>query len=60
MGSRTRFSSGEHARGGGELGWASGTRSTLRNTGTPINRTFHFPTNTAGFPLTDPNKRLAQ
>lgn len=30
---------GEKRPGGDELGWASGTRATLRNTGTPINQT---------------------
>jgi prepilin-type N-terminal cleavage/methylation domain-containing protein len=30
---------GERLDSGFELGWTSGTRSTLRNTGTPINRT---------------------
>ncbi|WP_435011705.1 DUF1559 domain-containing protein [Tundrisphaera lichenicola] len=30
---------GEKLPGGDELGWASGSRATLRNTGTPINRT---------------------
>ena len=30
---------GERLNGDGELGWLSGTRSTLRNTGTPINAT---------------------
>ncbi|SFH99685.1 DUF1559 family PulG-like putative transporter [Planctomicrobium piriforme] len=33
------FLGGEIRRSPTDLGWASGTRSTLRNTGTPINRT---------------------
>jgi prepilin-type N-terminal cleavage/methylation domain-containing protein/prepilin-type processing-associated H-X9-DG protein len=33
------FFFGEKLSGGDELGWASGSRATLRNTGTPINRT---------------------
>lgn len=37
---------GERVSAGLELGWISGTRSTLRNTGTPINRT-----SAAGGPL---------
>ncbi len=40
---------GEKHTGGDELGWASGTRATLRNTGTPINRTSLDPTNLVPF-----------
>jgi prepilin-type N-terminal cleavage/methylation domain-containing protein/prepilin-type processing-associated H-X9-DG protein len=36
---------GEKTTPGDELGWASGTRATLRNTGTPINQTFLDPSN---------------
>jgi prepilin-type N-terminal cleavage/methylation domain-containing protein/prepilin-type processing-associated H-X9-DG protein len=46
---------GEKQAVGDELGWASGTRSTLRNTGTPINRTQldpgDLPPNLFGKPL---------
>jgi len=36
---------GEKKHGGDELGWASGTRATLRNTGTPPNQTSLRPLN---------------
>jgi prepilin-type processing-associated H-X9-DG protein len=37
--SHTIFVAEKRGGAGDELGWASGTRSTLRNTGTPINQT---------------------
>jgi prepilin-type processing-associated H-X9-DG protein len=40
---------GEKAPGGDELGWASGTRATLRNTGTPINQTTLNPGDLSAF-----------
>ncbi len=40
---------GEKKGPGDELGWPSGTRATLRNTGTPINRTVLDPTDLSGF-----------
>jgi prepilin-type processing-associated H-X9-DG protein len=40
---------GEKRPPGDELGWASGTRATLRNTGTPINRTKLEPTDLTPF-----------
>ena len=40
---------GEKLFPGDEQGWASGTRATLRNTGTPINKTNLNPTDLAGF-----------
>ncbi len=48
---------GEKKPGGDELGWASGTRATLRNTGTPINQTSLNPLDLAplmpGSPVDD-------
>jgi len=43
---------GEKLSSGDELGWASGTRATLRNTGTPINQTKLDPADLSPF-LTD-------
>ena len=40
---------GEKLSQGDELGWASGTRATLRNAGTPINRTRLNPSDLASF-----------
>ncbi len=40
---------GEKKPGGDELGWASGTRATLRNTGTPINQTTLDATDLSSF-----------
>ena len=40
---------GEKRSPGDELGWASGTRATLRNTGTPINGTRFDPTNLSSY-----------
>jgi prepilin-type processing-associated H-X9-DG protein/prepilin-type N-terminal cleavage/methylation domain-containing protein len=40
---------GEKRTPGDELGWASGTRATLRNTGTPINQTNLDPADLAAF-----------
>ena len=40
---------GEKKGPGDELGWPSGTRATLRNTGTPINQTVLDPTDLTGF-----------
>jgi prepilin-type N-terminal cleavage/methylation domain-containing protein/prepilin-type processing-associated H-X9-DG protein len=40
---------GEKRTPGDELGWASGTRATLRNTGTPINQTILDPADLAPF-----------
>ena len=40
---------GEKLSPGDELGWASGTRATLRNTGTPINRTSLDPADLSPF-----------
>jgi prepilin-type N-terminal cleavage/methylation domain-containing protein/prepilin-type processing-associated H-X9-DG protein len=40
---------GEKRTVGDELGWASGTRATLRNTGTPINQTFLDPSDLSSF-----------
>ena len=44
---------GEKRPGGDELGWASGTRATLRNTGTPINQTSLDPTDLGPFMSVD-------
>ena len=40
---------GEKRTPGDELGWASGTRATLRNTGTPINQTVLFTNDLSRF-----------
>ena len=40
---------GEKKAGGTDLGWASGTRATLRNTGTKINQTTLDPSDLANF-----------
>jgi prepilin-type N-terminal cleavage/methylation domain-containing protein/prepilin-type processing-associated H-X9-DG protein len=40
---------GEKRTPGDELGWASGTRATLRNTGTPINQTSLDPADLSAF-----------
>ena len=53
---------GEKRAVGDELGWASGTRATLRNTGTPINETSLDPTDLTPFlaslaELQQPTKR---
>ncbi len=40
---------GEIRQKGNELGWASGTRATIRNTGTPMNQTSTDPMNLAPF-----------
>ncbi len=40
---------GEIRQGGNELGWASGTRASIRNTGTPMNQTSTDPMNLAPF-----------
>jgi prepilin-type processing-associated H-X9-DG protein len=40
---------GEKLYGGDELGWASGSRATIRNTGTPINRTILDPIDLSPF-----------
>ncbi len=53
---------GEKMPGGDELGWASGTRATLRNTGTSLNRTRIDSVDMSAYvatspvdPLTDPS-----
>jgi len=48
--SHTLFVGDKRARGD-ELGWASGTRATLRNTGTPINRTILDPADLTPFQI---------
>jgi prepilin-type N-terminal cleavage/methylation domain-containing protein/prepilin-type processing-associated H-X9-DG protein len=51
---------GEKRTPGDELGWASGTRATLRNTGTPINQTRLDPLDLVillpDVPVSDPRK----
>jgi prepilin-type processing-associated H-X9-DG protein len=41
---------GETISPGDELGWASGSRATLRNTGTPLGQTRLYPTDVSVFP----------
>lgn len=50
---------GEKKRGGDELGWASGTRATLRNTGTPLNRTLLHPFDLAAYSIQPPDEMNA-
>ncbi len=47
---------GEKRHGGDELGWASGTRATLRNMGTRLNQTALAPVNLAPFLVTTPGE----